>query len=831
MLCALAQALQPATAAGQVQTFPYVETFDSCAALPPGWSSTRTRHPLENDAAISTSTPRSAPNCVLITNATVAQALTSPLFVFPPRNGADLSFYTRRSSSFGATVILELSADSGRTFRTAAVLPTSGGSNYVPSMATLDSVLPPGASVVLRWRVRPDSAGSTGTFRLDDVTITPRPFVDAALMTVRLSNGPPPATVIVEAGVRNAGRETVEAFIVEGYDDVNANGDPEPSERFAWGSAGPLAPGDTSFHRLSWIPGSAGHARLIMIVQCPDDGNTTNDRKDTTFSTGTPRGSVVVNEIMYAPVGDEPEWVEILNPGPAPVSVSGWAITDANVGSKHPWARSSVLVPGGGSLVLCRDSAWLVAARGLDPGHVLPVTGFPSLNNAGDAVVLFDERAQVVDSVYYLPSWSAKPGVSLERIDALGESVRADNWGSCADSAGATPGAPNSIVRMDNDLSVRRLGSQERPGSREVVLTIRVRNEGRLPAGDFLVRFVGLQGGAGPIQLAEGHVSSPVGPGDSLDTECTWEDPPPGSHLLEGSVEWNPDGRCGNNRMEIPVWIPFPRGPLCISEIMSAPFTGDAEYIEVATTGEGDVDLRDWTANGRPLASGRNPVVLRQGGFAVIASDSGIYRRFPGLASGECAVRIAGSSLGLDNDADTVILRDPRGIAGDSLRYESSWHNPLVGDRSGRSLEKIYLPGSGFDRKNWSTCLNGAGGTPGALNSLRMPEGRRGPGLTAAPNPFSPDADGFDDFTILCFDVPVGVVAATATVFDARGRTVRHLAAGQPVSGAGEIVWDGLDDRGRRLPIGPYVALIEGADAQGSGQCAAKCVVVIARRL
>jgi hypothetical protein len=362
-------------------------------------------------------------------------------------------------------------------------------------------------------------------------------------------------------------------------------------------------------------------------------------------------------------------------------------------------------------------------------------------------------------------------------------------------------------------------------------LALCARNEGRLPAGDFLVQFVDLKEGAVPVLVAQGHVPIQIGPGDSLDMDCPWSDPHAGSHLLEGSVEWGWDGRTDNDRMEIRVWIPFPSGPLCISEIMAAPFTGDAEYIEVAHIGDGEVDLRDWTANGRPLASGSGPVVLTRGNFAVIASDSGIYRRFPGLASMGGAVRITRSSLGLNNDADSVILRDPRGIAGDSLRYESSWHNPLVGDRTGRSLEKLRLSGPGTDRKNWSTCLSGAGGTPGAKNSLQIPDGTRGPGLTATPNPFSPDADGFDDFTVLRFEVPGGVVAATATVFDARGRTVRHLVAGQPVSGAGEMVWDGLDDRGRRLPIGPYVALIEGADGQGSGLCAAKCVVVIARRL
>ncbi len=365
--------------------------------------------------------------------------------------------------------------------------------------------------------------------------------------------------MIVEVGVRNAGRGMVQGFIVEGYEDGDANGQPETSEQFGWDSGGPLNPGDTSFHRLIWNPGSAAPARLILMVRCPDDINTSNDRKDTTLTTGTPRRSVVVNEIMYAPAGDEPEWVEILNPGPAPVSLSGWAITDVNVGSKHPWARSFVLAPDGGSVVLCRDSASLLGLRGIDPGHVLPVAGFPSLNNGGDAVVIFDERAQPVDSVYYLPSWSPKPGVSLERIDALGESQCADNWGPCADSTGATPGAPNSIVRMDRDLSVRRLGFRDLPGSRDVVLTLRVRNEGRLVADDFPVQFVDLKSGAGPVRVAQALVSRQVGPGDSLDMDCTWEDPPAGSHLLEGSVEWGPDGRSGNNRMELPGLDPVPQ--------------------------------------------------------------------------------------------------------------------------------------------------------------------------------------------------------------------------------------------------------------------------------
>jgi hypothetical protein len=212
-----------------------------------------------------------------------------------------------------------------------------------------------------------------------------------------------------------------------------------------------------------------------------------------------------------------------------------------------------------------------------------------------------------------------------------------------------------------------------------------------------------------------------------------------------------------------------------------------------------------------------------------LTSDSGIYRRYPWLAGR--MVRIAGASLGLNNDGDTVVLRTPAGSVADSLAYEPSWHNPLVGDPAGRSLEKILLGGSSTDRKNWSTCLHAAGGTPCAPNSLEIPAVPFRPGLTAFPNPFSPDADGHDDFSVLRFELPADVCAATVTIFDIRGRTIRHLASGQPVPAKGEMVWDGLDDRGRPLPIGPYIAFLEGSDREGTGRCAAKCLIVVARRL
>ncbi len=66
----------------------------------------------------------------------------------------------------------------------------------------------------------------------------------------------------------------------------------------------------------------------------------------------------------------------------------------------------------------------------------------------------------------------------------------------------------------------------------------------------------------------------------------------------------------------------------------------------------------------------------------------------------------------------------------------------------------------------------------------------------------------------------------TLTVFDRSGRDVTHLADSRP---AGDIVqWDGTDDNGETLPIGPYIVLLEGIDSQGRRYTTTETVVVAA---
>jgi DNA/RNA endonuclease YhcR with UshA esterase domain len=66
----------------------------------------------------------------------------------------------------------------------------------------------------------------------------------------------------------------------------------------------------------------------------------------------------------------------------------------------------------------------------------------------------------------------------------------------------------------------------------------------------------------------------------------------------------------------------------------------------------------------------------------------------------------------------------------------------------------------------------------------------------------------------------------TVTVFDRSGRDVRHLADSRT---AGDVIqWNGKNDSGEILPIGPYVVLLEGVDSDGKRFTTTETAVIAA---
>ena len=1115
-------------ALGQGVLFPYRQNFDSVVppSLPSGWTSTQNRSPGVNDFTTTSSVPLSPPNAVVSTNATISQSLSTPLFDFTGQIPDTLSFYTRRSSTHNANVVVVASLDGGRSFsvRIGDTLNNAGTTDYVRHAFVIPATIATSESVMFRWRTIADSTGTAGTFRLDDVGITVRTRDDLAITSLRFIPPRPVEgdTVRATAMVKNVGLRSASIFTVEFFLDANRDSVPEPSERMAsviYSSS--LMVGDSSGVEVTVGAFPVGEYCIIAKVLYVIDQQPLNDQHIALVSVGYPRGSVVVNEIMYAPTDTEPEWVELYNIRRDSVNLKNWLVSDNIVTIMRTITGANVFIPPGSYVVLTKDSAALVDIHPVIPSPVVNVVGFPTLNNSGDAVVLYDNRSVTIDSVNYLPSWGGSAGgTSLERIAPLGESSTAANWGSsrapgrstpglrnslsrkefdfrldtvrivpalpvatdsvhiavivrnigtatgspytvslysdvnadslpasseligstmittpldpldsteysyaipplrsglhlfiatvflandeditnntrfvkitvayaagsvrineimyappsgipewvelvnvssdtidmngwrvgnrssssryaiaasrlhlppfsylvvakdsalmrqayrtipgilvqipalptflwnnngdavivsdnkgslidslfyfptwgglngtslervdvlapsqdpsnwmsAQDSLGATPGRRNSVVILDFDLRASRAPPVLVTPQTAAIIAVTVQNVGKRTSGPFALLFyddrdrdsIGVQ----DELIVQLPVSDIIAPRDSIVLTYQWMNPSPGMHQVIAAVEYTPDERPSNNTLFVQVAVGFSVNAIVINEIMYSPLNDHAEYVEVLNRSDNAIDLGGWNLTDRPTTSGTfnqfslatSPVVVPPGEFFVIASDSTLFTLFPSID--RQFVRVVNqSSLSLNNEGDGVVMRDPLGRAIDSVAFDPAWHNPGVSDHTGRSLERINPSLGSNDPRNWSTCANPVGGTPGARNSIFSPLQPSQSRLSVSPNPFSPDGDGVEDFAIIRYELPLQVSVIGITIYDVKGRMIRRLANNEPSGSVGEIVWDGRDDDKQKARIGLYVVLLEAVDERGGVLETAKGVVVLAAKL
>ena len=281
---------------------------------------------------------------------------------------------------------------------------------------------------------------------------------------------------------------------------------------------------------------------------------------------------------------------------------------------------------------------------------------------------------------------------------------------------------------------------------------------------------------------------------------------------------------------------------LVVNEIMYDPVTGQNEWIELYHRGTASVDLARWKISDRPTASGSTSIVItsssaliQPGDYVVVAADSTILTRFVYLAQAIPRVRLfilnRSGGLGLNNDGDDVILRDALGCTIDSVAYSPDWHHPDLADTRGRSLERVNPELASNDRRNWSSSTAPSGGTPGTINGIYTRNIPSAASISMNPNPFSPDGDGFEDFCIIRYSLPLTTSLIRVSIFDMKGRLVRSLANGDLSGTQGSVVWDGLDNSKQRARIGPYVVFIESIDGEAGILATAKAVVVVGAKL
>jgi hypothetical protein len=273
---------------------------------------------------------------------------------------------------------------------------------------------------------------------------------------------------------------------------------------------------------------------------------------------------------------------------------------------------------------------------------------------------------------------------------------------------------------------------------------------------------------------------------------------------------------------------------LVINEIMSAPLTGEPEWIELYNPTTKTINIAGWKyyeSSSSVIIADTCNVTVSPGAYLVIAADTNIYRRYTYLRDVDSSrkVIIAGS-LGLNNEGDMVKISDIFRNKIDSVFYSDNWYNPNL-PGIGRSLEKINPMLASNNPASWSSSADPYGGTPGKRNSIYTDLQPSNSQIKISPNPFSPDNDGFEDFTIISYKLSNVISQVRVKIYDVKGRLVKTLLNNQTSGSEGLIVYNGLDDENRKLRLGIYIVFLEALNDQNGVVETLKTTLVVAAKL
>ncbi len=526
---------------------------------------------------------------------------------------------------------------------------------------------------------------------------------------------------------------------------------------------------------------------------------------------------VLINEIMSDPTPSvglpEVEWLELYNRSARIIDLNTLFISDGGPARRLP---PYLLYPD--SFVVLTTTAGVTALVPFTSAAVA-VSGFPSLNNTSDTLILTDTAGRIVDRVFYAAAWhenSAKRdgGWTLERINPNLPCLERENWVSCPVLPGGTPGRRNAAAQAAPD-------------------TVPPRLLGVFPLADNLIEITFSEGldRTAAAHLAGYQIDPPLAlasatllPESRRIAQLALQEP-----LETGVVYrlWTTSALrdcSGNAQARTDTFLlGLPEAPapldIVVNEVLFNPEPFGSDFVELHNRSRKIFDLRDFfIANFYDGSNVRNiglrRLLLPGEYLAFTPSPDDIRQRFA-LTQPEFLFPLALPSLP-DKEGNVTLFwsKDGQQVTVDSFVYFETYHNALLtsSQREGVSLERIRIDGPTNDPANWTSAARTAGGngTPTRPNSQRTGLPPVGSGIVQLGAPrLSPDGDGYEDFLDIRLRPPAPGYAATVVIYDSEGIPVRYLVRQQLVATDGVLRWEGEMEDGTPARPGIYILLAE----------------------
>lgn len=535
---------------------------------------------------------------------------------------------------------------------------------------------------------------------------------------------------------------------------------------------------------------------------------------------------LIVNELMPVPNGTEPEWVEIYNISEEAYYQDYLILCDiATCRSLHGFFLEAKSY-----CIITKDTVLFKEYRPIDPNVRLYQFNIPTLNNTFDSLKVFNKDTVLLDAVFYDMKHGIK-GVSLERVYQNLPAITPGNLKPCIDNSGATPGERNSVFPVEYDLAVSRAAQN----SDDFTISILIENLGIKPITSCRALIYIDTDFDENFEISELIFDSEVQINDEvaiieIDNKLSKDDVYSAFYNLKVEVLTPKDDNTQNNFAYVHAFMKARNPKITFNEIMFETSAGTAEYLEFYNHESQSVRIEGFKLFDRAVLWSQDysfrDIILPPNDYFVVAYDSTIFENF-GYLSNLRNVYIPVKKLTLNNSDDLLVMALPDNTVIDSLTYFSKWHindDILTKDRS---LEKINIEMLSFDKLSWTTCLEPSGGTPGLQNSTYIEIVRDGI-LTVSPNPFSPNLLHEGNHCLISYNLTFESAKISAKIYDLSANPVRTILMEHWTSNEGFFAWDGRDDSGIKLPVGPYILYFEAIESPPGDAYFEKVMVVIA---
>ena len=492
------------------------------------------------------------------------------------------------------------------------------------------------------------------------------------------------------------------------------------------------------------------------------------------------------------------EYLEIYNWSAEAIHLTDIAV--ASGGRATSAGENGQLQPGAYLVLVPEDSLPSWTALGVEVSGI----SFPTLTNTGDEVTLL-LRGDTLAHLRYDEDWYRDPardggGYSLE-YNGLGPLDCPGSWGASDAPEGGTPGRMNSLAGILLDT---------------------------LPP-QFSLSDVGPDGFALVFDEAASSVPEVSVDGEQLTPATILPSRISFTYPIDYGVVYSlvvaPDysdcsGNFATDSVRLPLYLAAPLAPgdLVINEILFDPVPGSSDFVELLNRTPSTIQLEGIRIENQISGSETSvntSYYMSAGDYVVLTEDTVDLRlRFPRSRS---AALLQVDLPSLPNAAGNLTLRTADGTILDAFDYRDDFHDPLLNPTEGVSLERLDPDGPTQDPDNWFSAATEVGyGTPTLVNSQYRAVGHASATRFYLPEPtFAPGGMGLPTELGIEYRTDRPGLQARMQVFDAEGRPVRNLQEISLLGSRGITYWDGTDDQGRRLPVGPYIILIEVITPEG----------------